>query len=97
MRTSTGSSGPSISRRIFSWPASASKRAEFVGELEGDIGILGGVFGEGFERDGGDVEVLGGFGFLGEGEEIVGRCGFGGLRAGDVGEFDRRVAEQDFG
>ena len=32
--------------------------AEFCGELEGDVGVLGGVFGQGGQGDGGDVEIL---------------------------------------
>ena len=35
------------------------ERAEFFGELEGDVGVLGGVFGEGVQGDGFDVEVFG--------------------------------------
>ena len=35
------------------------ERADFLCELESDIGILGGVFRENGERDGADVEVLG--------------------------------------
>ena len=40
------------------------QRADLAGELPGDIGIFGCVFGEGFERDRGDIEVFGCLGFL---------------------------------
>jgi hypothetical protein len=47
--------------------------AELCGELEGDIGVFGGVFGQGFQGDGKHVQILGLGGLLfSEGEEVVG-------------------------
>ena len=67
---------------------------KFLRELIGDVRILGGIFSQSRERDRGDVEVFGGFGFFSKREEIV-RWSLRGGR-GNFSEFDRRVAKQDF-
>ena len=82
-----------------------------AGELEGDVGVFGGVLGEVFEGDGlhVDGDFFGGGFFLGgfaggEGEEVIFRCfglfffggGFLGL-FGEVGELDGLVAEEVLG
>ncbi len=62
----------------FLLPCLREQRAEFRRELPCHVRILGGVFGELFQGDGCDVEILGGLVFPGEIKQVVGwRCGGG--------------------
>ena len=72
------------------------QRAELPGELEGDVGILSGVFREDRQRDGGDVQILRCAGLLSVGEEVERDGIVLDDRAGNLGKLDGGVAEQDF-
>ena len=102
MWTSTGSSGHLDVVEDARLAGSASSGRSLCGELPGDVGVLGGVFGERGERDGAHVEVLG-WRFVSRRRRRTGLRQAAAASAGaarwacEVGELDRGVAEQRLG